>query len=126
VDDYISSESVITGDVHTKSSLKIDGQVKGNIQALGDVHIGTASRIEGSISGKDVQVAGSVCGNISAQGEIILYASASLTGDIKAVAVTIEKGAVYSGKTCVAAEPPKPEAKAEVRPPEPVIVKKAL
>ncbi len=105
VDVYISPESVITGDLQTKSNIIIDGQVNGNIVAFGNVQIGNSSTVAGSICAKNVQIAGSVNGDITADGEMLLFSSAKLVGDVKANAITIEKGASFKGNTYISAEP---------------------
>lgn len=97
MDVYISADSTITGDLQTRSSLKIDGRIKGNIRATGNVHVGSDAVVEGNIAGGDVQVAGVVTGGVTASGGLLLFASAKLTGDIKAASMEVEKGANYKG-----------------------------
>lgn len=101
MDVYISAESVITGDLQTKSNIKIDGRVNGNINASGSVSIGGSALVEGNISGTDIQIAGTVNGNISASGGLLLYGSAKLMGDVKAGSMEVEKGALYKGSMVI-------------------------
>lgn len=110
MDVYISAESVITGDLQTKSNIKIDGRVNGNVNASGNVNIGGSALVEGNIAGVDVQIAGTVNGNISASGGLLLYGSAKLLGDVKAASMEVEKGATYKG-SMVIGEPVKDGAK---------------
>jgi cytoskeletal protein CcmA (bactofilin family) len=110
MDVYISAESVITGDLQTKSNIKIDGRVNGNVNASGNVSIGGSALVEGNVTGVDVQIAGTVNGNISASGGLLLYGSAKLMGDVKAASMEVEKGALYKG-SMVIGEPVKEGAK---------------
>jgi cytoskeletal protein CcmA (bactofilin family) len=107
MDVYISEESIITGDLQTKSSIKIEGHVQGNVIAAGNVHIGGNAKVDGNITGMDIQIAGVANGNISANGELVLFASGKVGGDVKAAAMTIERGAFYKGNTVIGAEPAK-------------------
>jgi len=50
MDVYISAESIITGDLQTKSNIKVEGAVQGNVNASGNVHIGTNAKVDGNIS----------------------------------------------------------------------------
>jgi cytoskeletal protein CcmA (bactofilin family) len=97
MDVYITAESTITGDLQTKSNIKVDGKVTGSVTATGDVHIGSNAIVEGHITGMDVQIAGYVNGNINASGGLLLYGSARLSGDVKAISIEVEKGAIYKG-----------------------------
>ncbi len=117
MDVYISTESVITGDLQTKSNIKIDGRVNGNVNAVGNVHVGSNALVEGNVNGMDVQVAGIVNGNITATGGLMLFGSAKLTGDIKAAAIEVEKGALYKGNMVIGEEPIKEGARIVKEPP---------
>ncbi len=101
MDVYISAESVITGDLQTKSNIKIDGRVNGNINASGTVSIGSSALVEGNVTGTDIQIAGAVNGNISAAGGLLLYGTAKLMGDVKAASMEVEKGALYKGSMVI-------------------------
>lgn len=111
MDVYISTESVITGDLKTKSNIKVDGRVNGNVNATGNVHIGPNALVEGAVNGMDVQIAGIVNGNVTAAGGLTLFASAKLNGDVNAASIQAEKGVVYKGNMTIGAEPVKESAK---------------
>lgn len=112
MDVYITAESVINGDLQTKSNIKIDGRVTGSVTATGNVHIGGNAVVEGDISGIDVQIAGNVNGNVAASGGLLLYGSAKLTGDVKAASMEVEKGALYKGNMEIGEFHPKAEKEA--------------
>jgi cytoskeletal protein CcmA (bactofilin family) len=111
MDVFISSESVITGDLQTKSNIRIEGKVQGNVSVTGNIHIGPDAKVDGNVSGVDIQVAGVVNGNVTSTGELTLFATAKLTGDVKAYGFTVEKGAYYKGNTAVSIDSPKEAAK---------------
>ncbi len=111
MDVYISSESTITGDLQSKSNIRIEGRVQGNVTVSGNIHIGPDAKVDGGISGVDIQVAGTVNGNITSVGELMLFSTAKLTGDVKAHGFTVEKGAFYKGNTTISAEQPKESAR---------------
>lgn len=105
MDVYISNESSINGDMKTKSNIKIDGKVNGNVESEGTVHIGSDALVEGNVTGADVQIAGVVNGNITATEGLKLYGSSKLTGDVKAASMEVEKGALYKGGMVIGSEP---------------------
>ncbi len=101
MDVYISADSFVKGNLQTKSNIKIDGRINGNISASGNVHVGSNALVDGNISGIDVQVAGIVRGNIHVSGSLCIFSSAKLIGDVKAVSVEIENGAQYKGNMAI-------------------------
>ena len=54
----ISAESVITGNIQTKSDIRVDGKVDGDISTSGNVYVGDAAQVNGNITGGDIHVAG--------------------------------------------------------------------
>ncbi|MGE5494678.1 MAG: polymer-forming cytoskeletal protein [Burkholderiales bacterium] len=122
MDVYISADSFVKGHLQTKSNIKIDGRVNGNISASGNVYVGSDALVDGNISGAEVQLAGIVRGNINVSGSLRIFSSAKLIGDVKAISVEIENGAQYKGNMAIgghidenaigkAAEPSAPAAK---------------
>jgi cytoskeletal protein CcmA (bactofilin family) len=101
MDVYISADSCVKGHLQTKSNIRIDGKINGNINAAGNVHVGSNALVEGNITGIDVQIAGIVRGNINVTGGLHVYSSAKLIGDVKAASVEVEQGAQYKGTMAV-------------------------
>lgn len=116
MDVYISSESVINGDMKTKSNIKIDGRVDGNVESEGTVHIGSDAQVEGNVTGADIQIAGVVNGNVTAAGSLKLYSSSKLTGDVVAASMEVEKGALYKGGMVIGTAPVPQKAKSTKEP----------
>ena len=90
--------TVVMGDLDVQNSLRIDGQVKGNIKTTDTVIIGKGGSVEGHIASKHVFLAGRVQGDIITSGRVFLEATSSVTGDIKASRLVIDEGAVFDGK----------------------------
>lgn len=107
VDFHVSSDSTISGDVQTKSSISVDGHIRGGIIASGNVYLGKDAVVDGDISGSDIHIAGVVNGGISAAGELTLVSSAKVSGSIKAAGVRIEKETKYEGVISMGMDGPK-------------------
>lgn len=103
VDAMIPRDTTFNGDIETKSNLRIDGHIKGNIVSTGNVAVGPEGHVEGSISGKEVSIAGKVSGNLNATGAVQLSSGARLIGDLLAISLLMEQGAYYKG-TCIIGE----------------------
>lgn len=96
IDTLLGSSCEISGDVHSKSSIKIDGHVYGNIQAQGAVILAEKGIIKGDVHAHEVIVYGQVDGNIFTE-SLHLQSSARIQGEISAKSLQIESGALYQG-----------------------------
>lgn len=99
----VGKGSVIQGDMRVQSSLRVDGKVNGNITATDTVQIGREGEVEGHIHARHAYLAGRVSGNILTQGKVVLETRAVVLGDIRAMRLVVEEGAVFNGK-CIMKE----------------------
>ena len=94
----IGKGSVVQGDLRVQDSIRVDGNVKGNITASDTVQIGKDGEVEGHIHCRHVFLAGRVNGNILTQGKVVLETKAVVIGDIRATRLVVDEGAIFNGK----------------------------
>ncbi len=97
IETVIGHESVITGTVSTKGSLKIDGLINGGIDQADAVIVGDTGKIKGDITAQTVIVSGEVEGNIHSYISIELMEEGKIKGDIKTSQISINEGAFFEG-----------------------------
>jgi len=90
--------SIFKGDLIAQHSMRVDGTVKGTIEANGFLVVGKEGVVEGEIKVGNVIVGGTVKGNIDAKGKVLLEANSSLQGDMRTSKLVIEEGATFEGK----------------------------
>ncbi len=93
----IGKDSMFTGEMEVKGTLRIDGRVKGKIICDEVLSVGATGEIEADIDAKTVIVAGSVVGNIHAGEKIEMQAKARVFGDVATKNIVIEQGAIFHG-----------------------------
>ena len=93
----IGSGTSVTGDLISEGDIRIDGNIKGNIQAKSRLVIGEASSVEGNILARHATIAGKLKGNISVAETLLLKATARIDGDIVTEKIIIESGAQFNG-----------------------------
>ncbi len=98
VETLIGRNAVLEGTIKTGKVVRIDGKIKGDIDALG-VLIGTEAEVVGDINTKAIVVYGLVEGNINASETIEIMPKAKVVGDIKTNILTIAEGAYFDGKS---------------------------
>ena len=99
----LDAQLVITGDLETDGTLRIDGRLRGSIRRADLVILGASAEVEGDVTAREVIVAGAVLGNIDAAERVELQATAVVTGDIATGAVLIHEGGAVRGRLLVRA-----------------------
>jgi cytoskeletal protein CcmA (bactofilin family) len=89
----------LEGTVVSAGSLRIDGQVKGQINADGDVILSPQSQVEADIRAVNVTVAGRFKGNLIAKQTAELARGGRVDGNITAKSLIVAEGAVFNGQS---------------------------
>lgn len=89
----------IEGKISTKDSIRIDGEVEGELKTEGHIVIGKSGKVTGDIHSASVTLEGTVEGNITVTDGVHLVSSSNLTGDIRSTSIEIEQGAIFNGKS---------------------------
>jgi len=89
----------LEGTVVSAGSLRIDGQVKGQINADGDVMLTPQSAVEADIRAQNVSIAGRFKGAIIVKGRAEISRGGRVDGDITSKTLVIEEGAVFQGQS---------------------------
>ena len=94
----ITDGTTVKGDIIATGDLRLDGVLEGSIQLNGKLVIGDSGVVNGNVLCQNANVIGSVNGNLSVKEFLVLNASARVRGDILINKLSIEPGAVFSGK----------------------------
>ena len=90
--------SSFRGTLMVAGTLRIEGDVEGDILNCERLEIGEHGVMRADIEVKEALVQGGVIGNIRALGTLELKTGARVQGDISAVSVIMEPGVYFSGR----------------------------
>lgn len=93
--------SVITGNMVSSHSIRVDGFVTGDLISEEKIIIGGHGEIGGNLSGTDINIEGYVNGDVVANGHLHLSAQSKVYGKVFAKNISVEKGAEMNGKVTV-------------------------
>ena len=96
IEAFIGQETEVEGSIRTNESIRIDGKIKGGINAE-SVFIGEHGNILGDITANKVIVSGRVKGNISSASILELTPKGIVVGDIRTSKLIISDGASFEG-----------------------------
>jgi cytoskeletal protein CcmA (bactofilin family) len=89
----------LEGTVVSAGNLRIDGQIKGQINADGDVTLSPQSQVEADIRAQNVSVAGRFKGNIIVKGKAHLARGGRIDGNITSKTLVVEEGGTFHGQS---------------------------
>ena len=95
----IGAGARLEGTVVSAGSLRIDGQIKGQINADGDVTLSPQSQVEADIRAQNVSVAGRFKGNIIVKGKAHLARGGRIDGNITSKTLVVEEGGTFHGQS---------------------------
>jgi cytoskeletal protein CcmA (bactofilin family) len=81
----------------SRGILQIDGEIEGDVQAA-EVIVGEQGKVSGLVAGQQVLVNGKVSGAICAK-TVTLQAKSEVEGDLHHMALTLERGALFEGRS---------------------------
>lgn len=97
----------VVGDCTTEGSIRVEGEVRGTIQAGKAVVVGRDGVVEGDIHTQDAVVSGRVKGTVVAASRLELQATCRIDGDVNTRRLQLEEGAVLNGRVEMAESPGK-------------------
>ena len=98
-----NEETVIAEGLKIEGTVTADGLVKVHGKVIGDLRctsliISERAEITGTVTANEVEVDGIVDGPIRAS-DVVLQSQAHVTGDIHHTSLSIEKGAIFEGRS---------------------------
>ena len=97
----INKGTVVKGDITASGDFRLDGTLEGSIQLNGKLVVGDTGVVKGNILCLTANVIGTVIGNLSVKEFLVLHATSRVKGDLLINKLSIEPGAVFSGKCCM-------------------------
>lgn len=84
----LSSDLIIEGNIKSKSDIRLNGYVKGDILCEGALI--TTGTVDGNVKGIGITMVGcSVNGNVIAKGDLTLDGKSTIIGDVRAAALSV-------------------------------------
>ncbi|MCJ7554742.1 MAG: polymer-forming cytoskeletal protein [Ignavibacteriaceae bacterium] len=111
----ISSSVIIEGKLTSNGNVRIDGIVKGNVEAKGNLNVGESGNIQGDLHADSVTIGGKVEGVVNAKDKVTLENKSFLKGDLITKILVVEAGAIFEGRSSMG-ESKRPDKPASLNP----------
>jgi cytoskeletal protein CcmA (bactofilin family) len=94
----LDAQLVMSGDLETTGSLRIDGKLEGSIRGADMVVLGVGAAMRGDVHAREVVIGGTIIGNVHATERVELQATAIVTRDIETHTILVQEGGVVNGR----------------------------
>lgn len=98
-DTLVGEGSTFEGRIRSEASLRIEGNITGDIECIGDVTVGEHGTAKSNINARNVTIAGTVYGNINTKGLLTITATGQLFGNTTAHSLIISEGGLFQGQS---------------------------
>ena len=95
---FLGKGTKIVGKLTFEGSVRIEGQIEGEITAQDTLTVGESAVVKAKITGTAVVVHGQVTGDINARNRLELRAPSKVVGNITSSSLVIHEGAVFEGQ----------------------------
>jgi len=89
----------MNGRLVVPTSLRIEGEFRGEIQSANCVFVSESGAVEAPIRARTVEIRGAVVGDIVASREVVIHATGRLHGDVETPSLVVVRGATFNGRT---------------------------
>ncbi len=100
----IAEGARVTGEVTVKGTIRVEGEVDGNVTAGKAVVVGKEGAVRGDIVTEDAVLSGVVEGTIRAASRLELHATSRIDGQVRARRMKLEEGALLNGTVLLGEE----------------------
>jgi cytoskeletal protein CcmA (bactofilin family) len=101
----IGAGTVVTGNIKTEGSIRVDGKIVGNLVTQSDAAVGLNGVVEGAVDARNITIAGKVLGTLTAVQKLILESHSVLKGDLRTSRLVVDEGAVFDGRSSMTGSP---------------------
>jgi len=95
---FLGKGSRVTGKMVFEGTVRIEGQVEGEISAQDTLIVGESAVVNAQINGASVIVHGRVTGDVTARKRLEIRAPGKLFGNISTPSLVIHEGVIFEGQ----------------------------
>ena len=92
----IEKNTIFKGSIHSKTDIRIDGTVEGEVVTTGKVIFGKDAKVKGTVLCGNADVEGSFDGELTVSGTLNLKTGSNLKGKVRIQKLIVESGATFN------------------------------
>lgn len=109
IDTLIGEGTIVEGNLRTKSSIRIEGRIDGDIECAGDVTIGELGTVCSNIQARSIVNAGVIQGSVHAKEMLTITKTGKVYGSIQVASLYIAEGGILEGTSRMETKAERPQ-----------------
>lgn len=105
VDTLIGKSTKFSGNISTEGTIRIDGEILGDVTLSGNLILGEKGRIKGNVKTGNIHLSGIIEGNVVSADQIHISTTGKLYGDISVKNIIIDEGGLFQGNCNMISDP---------------------
>ena len=97
----LGPDVVFKGELSFEKPVRLQGRLEGSVRTPGKLHIDREAKVQADVRAGAIAIEGQVRGNLAASERIELKATSDYEGDLQALKLIVEEGAVFKGQVSV-------------------------
>lgn len=94
----VGDGAIFKGNLVVKDTVRVDGEVKGDVNTEAVLIIGSKGRIDGNIEADTIFAGGLVKGDLHAKTKVEISSTGKIFGDITTKVIVIDENAIFQGR----------------------------
>jgi cytoskeletal protein CcmA (bactofilin family) len=95
---FLGKGSRVTGKLQFEGTVRIEGQVEGEVTAQDTLVIGESAEVNAQINGTPIIVHGKITGDVTARKRLEIHAPGKVYGNISVPSLIIHEGVIFEGQ----------------------------
>jgi cytoskeletal protein CcmA (bactofilin family) len=104
INSIIGPNTSVKGDIESGGFTRVDGSLRGDLNAKGRIVVGERARMKSDISGTAITIGGVVYGNVLASERVVVLSTGLVLGDIITRRIQADEGCLIHGRVTVCSD----------------------
>lgn len=96
----IGADMIVEGSIKAKETIRVEGNVTGNVETEGNLTITATARVKGNIKGSGIVIGGVLEGDLVCGGKTEVISTGKVYGNMHTRSLIVDENAVFQGQ-CV-------------------------
>ncbi|MDE7246862.1 MAG: polymer-forming cytoskeletal protein [Lachnospiraceae bacterium] len=98
ISSIIGADMVVSGDIHAKEGVRVEGSVTGDVVTDGALIISASGKVKGDVKGSSIFIGGSLEGDLTSGGRTEVVSTGKVIGNIRTKSLVVDENAVFQGQ----------------------------
>lgn len=100
ISSIIGADMVVEGNIRAKDTIRVEGNVTGNVETEGSLILSATGKIKGNLRGNNIVIGGVLEGDLVCGGKTEVISTGKVLGNMHTKSLIVDENAVFQGQ-CV-------------------------